>query len=227
MKEYLKEIVQDIQGRTEKMNREEKWRYIITYYWYHILGIFTVVFLFLFLVIHFGFGEEKPEFTCVMVNQEIDPMRDRELAEAFAGQMGLETDTVVIDSDFNLSYGEVKLEGINESSFEKFFFKWQNDELDAVILPESFYEYCKEAGGTFVNVSQWDTGTLSLYQDKESGEAAAIRVEDTWLASGIENKTGELLLLSFPSNGEHPDMCQKFLAFLNEMEREHNEKTEY
>ena len=65
----------------------------------------------------------------------------------FSKASGIDVNRMDINSDYNISYGDMHLEGINESSYEKFFLKWQNGELDAVILPESFYEYCKELGG--------------------------------------------------------------------------------
>ena len=215
MKEYLEEILQDIRGKTAGMAKQDKWSYILTYYWHYFLGVFAALFLLGFLIVHFGFGEERPAFTCVLVNQEINAKRDRALAEQFADQVNLDADRIVFDSDYNLSYGDVHLEGINESSFEKFFLKWQNDELDAVILPESFYEYCKEAGGSFLNLEQWDAGELPFYQDTESGETTAVLVEQTELSSYIKNETGERLLLAFPSNGQHEDLCRELVSDLN------------
>lgn len=165
-----------------------------------------------FLIIHFGFREEPPLFTCVLVNQEINFDRDGQMEEDFSEASGIDEARMDINSDYNISYGDVKLEGVNESSYEKFFFKWQNRELDAVIIPESFYEYCKEVDGTFKNLEEWNTEGFTLYED--SGDITAVEVEDTMLSGYLENETGEKLLLAFPDTGQHEDECRAFLDFI-------------
>ena len=181
MRHYIREIRENTAG----MSVRDKVEYILTYYWYHILGIAAAVGLVLFLIIHFGFREAPPLFTCAMVNQEINYERDGELEKAFSEASGIDPDRMDINSDFNISYGDTKLEGVNESSYEKFFFKWQNKELDAVILPESFYRYCREMGGTFRSIAGWDTEGMSVYED--DGEITAVDVEDTLLAEYLDN----------------------------------------
>lgn len=224
IREYLTHVKNEIYRNTEGMNSRDKWAYILTYYWYHLLGIFAFIFLTIFLIVHFAFGMEKPAFTCVLVNQDINHSRDEEIAEALAEETQSDVDDIVIDSDFNISYGDVQLTGANESSYEKFFLKWRNKELDAVILPESFYQYCKEMGGSYVNLDEMDTGSLPLYTDQESGLHTAVLVEQTWLKSSLVNDTDEKLLLVFTEDGENRDMCQKFLTFLNnrEMQQEND-----
>src|SRR5699024_2646979 len=122
--------------------------------------------LILFLIIHFGFREEPPLFTCALVNQEINFTRDEEIEKDFSADSGIDEGRMEINSDFNIAYGNLELEGINESSYEKFFFKWQNGELDAVVLPESFYEYCRDLGGVFRNLKNWNTEGFTLYEEK-------------------------------------------------------------
>lgn len=208
MRHYIREIRKNTVG----MNRREKAEYILTYYWYHILGAAAAVCLILFLIIHFGFREDPLLFTCALVNQEINFERDGQMEEDFSEASGIDEARMDINSDYNISYGDVKLEGINESSYEKFFFKWQNRELDAVIVPESFYEYCKEVGGTFRNLEGWNTEGFTLYED--SGDITAVEVEDTMLTGYLENETGEKLLLAFPDTGQHEDECRAFLDFI-------------
>ena len=77
-------IFQKIKENTDGMSGKEKLSYILTYYWYHLLGIVAVLGLIVFLVVHFAFPEEKPLFTCALVNQRIDSSRDQKLAEDFA-----------------------------------------------------------------------------------------------------------------------------------------------
>ena len=208
MRHYIREIRKNTAG----MNLREKGEYILSYYWYHILGVIGAVCLILFLIIHFGFREDPPLFTCALVNQEINFTRDEEIEKDFSAASGIDEERMEINSDFNISYGDLELEGINESSYEKFFFKWQNKELDAVVLPESFYEYCEELGGTFRSLESWDTEGFVLYKDK--GIVTAVEVENTAFSQYLENKTGEPLLLAFPDTGQHEEECQAFLDFI-------------
>lgn len=211
MRNYIREIRENTAG----MQRQEKAEYILTYYWYHILGLAAAVGLVLFLIIHFGFREAPPLFTCVMVNQEINFARDEEMEEGFAGMSGIDKERLEINSDFNISYKDTKLEGVNESSYEKFFFKWQNKELDAVIMPESFFEYCKELGGGFYSLDRWDTEGLPIYAS--DGVPMAVKAEETGLADYLENGADETLLLVFPDTGQHLEECGEFLKFIQEM----------
>lgn len=212
---FIRNIKQNIKSNTSTMTKEEKAEYIITYYWPHILGAFAIVVLLVFLPVHFVFGNQKPEFTLVMVNQDINPQRDKQIAEAFAKESKISQKRINIDSDFNLSYGDVQLEGINESSYEKFFFKWQGGELDAVVMPESFYQYCKELGGEFTDVKSFDTGNLSLYTDGQ--KASGILVTDAQMkALKLDKTSEEKNVIIFPATGQHKEAVQKFLHFLNQ-----------
>ncbi|MDO4296932.1 MAG: hypothetical protein Q4C59_00465 [Lachnospiraceae bacterium] len=213
--EGMKNYIEEIHRNTSGMSGKDKRNYILTYYWYHILGIAAAVSLILFLPVHVLFGMEKPEFTCVLVNQKIDYGRDREIGQAFADFTGKAPDRIEVDSDYYLSYGSVKLEGINESSYEKFFFRWRNQELDAVIMPESFYEYCKTLGGGYLDLGNFETGDLPLYEDGET--FTAVRVEETGMKEYLLNETGERLLLVFPDNGRNQTECQEFLRFMDEL----------
>lgn len=214
----MKKYLEDIRRKTAGMNRRDKRNYIFTYYWYHMLGIGAAVGFLLFLIIHFGFGNDRPDFTCVMVNQEINYLRDGEMEQDFGEYTGMKKDRIVIDSDYNISYGSVQLEGVNESSYEKLFFKWNNKELDAVIMPESFYEYCRSLGGTFVNLDEMKTRGLPLYED--NGIHTGIWIDKTrFFDSWLENETGERFLLVFPTEGRHRDESQRFVDWIAEVER--------
>lgn len=79
IKEYIQSCISDIRTKTAKMTKGEAFAYVMTYYWYHILGIVAVIGLVIFLPVHFIFGNKKPVFTCVMVNQEISFTRDASL----------------------------------------------------------------------------------------------------------------------------------------------------
>lgn len=197
MKRYFADLKENMKG----MDRKEAASYIKSYYWYHILCGICAAVLLVFGVFHFTvLAKVRPVFTCVMVNQEIDSARDRKLADAFSQNLGISEGEIVIDSDYVFSYGDVKLESANESSYEKFFFKWQNEELDAVIIPESFYQYLKEMGGDFYPLDDMETGSFPVYGD--GGRKTALILRDG-------------LLLAFPDNGKHKTICEKFIKYMN------------
>ena len=75
-------------------------------------------------------------------------------------------------------------------------------------------EYCRELGGSFYSLDQWDTRDLPIYE--ESGVPTAIKAEETGLAKYLNNETGEALLLVFPDTGQHQEACGAFLQFLQE-----------
>lgn len=212
----MKKWIVDIREKTSDMNKKEAAEYILTYYWYHILIFVLLIGLLILFGLHYLFGNEKPEFTCVLLNQEIDTDRDNRLTEGFAALSGLSEEQIEIDSNYNFSYGDVQLSGVNESSYEKFFLRWRNEELDAVILPESLYEYCTEMGGTFRNLDGMDTGTLTLYTDE--GVHTAVVLGNDRLTEEISGGEEELLLLAFPENGQHEEACRKFLSYIQEEE---------
>lgn len=211
----MKNYVREIGAKTAGMSAKDRVSYVFAYYWYHMLGFIAGIGLSLFLILHSAVvltGAERPEFTCVLVNQEINPERDKEIGRSFAEAAGKNAEKITVDSDYNISYGSIKLEGANESSYEKFFFRWRNEELDAVILPESFYEYIKSLGGTCSDLGGFETGGLPLYEDE--GTAAAVLIEETEIRELLVNETGERLLLIFPQNSGHREACQEFLYFL-------------
>lgn len=208
MRKYLR----DIKERTSDMSRREAGSYILTYYWYHILIAASIVALVLLFAVHYAFGNKKPAFTCIIVNQEMDASRDREIAQSFAEEARLPEDRVVINSDYNFSYGKFQLESANESSYEKFFFQWQNQEIDAVILSESFYLYCKEMGGRFRILDESETGDFAPYMD--DGQCTAVALGNDSFAERVNGKKDEKLLLAFPSSGKHMEESRVFLKWL-------------
>ncbi len=201
------------------MTGKEKISYIITYYWYHMLGVAAAVCLAVFLIWHFAFGIVRPEFTLVIVNRETDFVRDGALREAFAAFSGAEERRVEVDSDYQLSYRDVKRPGANESSYEKFFFRWDNGELDAVIMPESFCRYCMSLGGGYEPLDAFDTGELPLYE--YGGARIGVLVEETGLAEQIvpegTSDPSDPILLVFPSQGGHDGARQAFLDYIRQL----------
>ncbi len=205
-------IFSRIKEQTKTMGTKQKIEYILTYYWYHILGICVLVGLVIFLIVHFAFPEEKPLFTCVLVNQKTDYEQDEKFAEAFAKSSGISQKEVVFDSDYIISYDGNKQEGTNESSFDKFFFKWSGGELDAVVMNKEFLKYCIKVGGEFYPVEEFDTGNLSICDVDGVG---AIELKDTVFGEKLEDEKEELIVV-FPETGEHLETCQKFVDYLKE-----------
>lgn len=208
----LKRYIKDIQEKTSAMTAKEKSDYIWTYYWYHILGFFSIIALLCLVVAHYGFGNKKPVFTCVLVNQETESPQVQKMAEDFAQAFDLSTKQVVISSDYIFSYGDVKLEGVNESSYEKFFFQWSNNEIDAVILPESFYFYVREMGGAFKELDETVAESFHPYID--GNVCTAIVLGNDSFTEKVSGKKDEKLLLAFPETGLHTEECNMFLEFL-------------
>lgn len=212
----MRKYIQDIKEKTKGMSKRDCLKYVVTYYWYHIFIIIGAIALILFLLIRF-FSKDNPAFTCVRVNQVWDDKLDDKLAEDFSKKSKLNQDEIAIDSDYNFSYGDVLLDGVNESSYDKFFLRWHNRELDAIIFPESCYEYCKEMGGTYRNLDEMEVGNLPLYED--DGIHTAVKIEETGWGQYLEKITEEELLLVFPTEGKHLEECQKFLSYLDNIEK--------
>lgn len=216
MREWLRNKRADFRQKTASMDGRQKAEYILTYYWYHILLLLVVAGLFFLLVRHLFFREPPKEWTCVLVNQRVDYERDERLAADFAQSCGLRAEQILVDSDYVFSYDEVKLEAANESSYEKFFFQWYNGEMDAVLMPESFYQHCKKLEYDFADLGQmlgreqqekWD-GQLLGGTKKE-----ALYIEGTRLASYVEQSQGEQIVLVFLPNGKHRETAAAFWEF--------------
>ncbi|MCI9079434.1 MAG: hypothetical protein HFH68_10995 [Lachnospiraceae bacterium] len=205
----LKSWIQDIQEKTSDMSGRKKVSYVVTYYWYHVLIAMTVIALVVLFLSHLLLRKD-PEFTCVVVNQSMNDTWEKNVEEEFSKELGVSVDSVVVDPDYHFSYDNVKLEGVNESSYEKFFLKWQYGELDAVILPESFYQHCVKMSGRFFEVDKMDTGKMKIYED--NGNYTAVVLE--------EDYNGERLLLAFPSSGKHKETCGKFLSFIKNIQKQ-------
>lgn len=221
----MQEWLQDIREKTKNMDRKEKIDYVLQYYWHYLLGVGAVIALIFFVIYHSLYGQKDKVFTCILVNQEIDSKRDGQIQSDFAKFLNVEEDKICVDSNYLISYGNVQLEGINESSYEKFFFNWSVNELDAIIMPESFYKYCIENGGEFLPLnSLLDVETLkqrglNIYEDQ--GIAVGLRLENTDFFTEarlhqplVEKEQEEPLLLAFPNNTKHKEHCAIFLQFI-------------
>lgn len=201
-----------IREKTAGMGRAEKFDYIVTYYWYYMLGIAAVFLLVVIFAGHWIFGAKPPLFSCVAVNCVADDVRDGRIAAGFSEWSGLPENRISIDSNYHFSYEGMRMQGVNESFYEKFFLKWGNAELDAIILEEDFYHFCKKMDGTFRNLDGFDTGTLSLYEDDGAYTAIVLDGQETFLP--LQDAQNGRLLLVFPKNGNHGQECQQFIDYM-------------
>ena len=149
-----------IAKRMEGMSRKQKIDYIRRYYWYHILIALGVLGLVVLLIRHIFFPAPQVLFQCAVVNQPIDYLRDGRISKEYAAALNLKKGQIIFDSDYQISYGDVRLEGANESSYEKFFFNIAAGVLDAVIMPESFYMYAVEMGVVFEQTEEIGPRTM-------------------------------------------------------------------
>ncbi|MGN0400062.1 MAG: hypothetical protein ACI4EO_08055 [Blautia sp.] len=213
----LKEWAEDIRTKTKDMNGREKAEYVLTYYWYHILLGALFLGLVLLLIYHMGWGKREKEFSLVLVNQEVNSARDQALAEKFSRYSGIDVKKIMIDSNYLISYGSVQLEGINESSYEKFFFNWSAGSIDAVVMPESFLRYCKNQGGELTDLETFlepeELEKLEDYIFRDNGKAEGIYIENTKLAHMVVCGQEDGMILVFPGEPKHNDACRKFLEF--------------
>lgn len=222
----MEKIRDDILSKTKDMSREQAAEYVLTYYWYHMLLGALALGLALLLIYHVGWGRNrKPEFSCVIVNQEVDFTRDAGIAEDFSGFSGIGTKKLSIDSDYLISYEDVQLPEANESSYEKFFFNWSSGVIDAMILPESFYEYCLGLGGEFWDLRELGPGEIrglsaELAYPGSKEDVFAVCVKGTVLEKWLQMDESDPLLLVFPVEGKHREQSRQFLEYVLERRSE-------
>lgn len=228
----IRNQLEDIRSKTKHMNREAKTEYILNYYWYHILlGILALGILILGIW-HVTWGKIRTEFSLVIVNQDINFERDAAIQEAFARFSGLPAKRIQADSDYMISYEDIQLKGINESSYEKFFFGWSAGAMDAVVMPESFYYYCKRQNGRFLPLTQLSENLTSsdrsfkqvesfsdlrqIYGDiflTEDGACYGVYIEKTGLASCFLQNAQDPYVLVFPTAMKHKQSAGRFLEY--------------
>lgn len=214
----IRRWISDIREKTADMEPKQAAEYVLTYYWYHILLAAAAIGLLLLCIYHIGWGTRRPEFTFVLVNQQVDYERDREIAAQFSDASGIPLKKISVDSDYLISYGTVEQKNVKESSYEKFFFNWAAGGLDAVLMPESFYRYCKEMGGVFADIHTFlDTKDAASFKEifyKDSGVYTGIYADKTCLSGRVNTEAGDPLLLVFPAQSKHPNAAKKFLRFV-------------
>lgn len=214
---WWKGILKDIREKTAHMGRKQKLEYITAYYWYYILFAVLLLFLIILLIRHLFFREPPKFFNCVMINQAIDFERDGRLAEDFALDSGLSAEQISIDSNYVFSYVGKQLEGANESSYDKFFFRLGGGELDAAIVPESFYRYCVDLEYEFADLGNMlDEEEKAWWQGElveTNGICNGIYVENLPLMEYLDQEKEDPVLLVFFQNEENTEVNRSFLEF--------------
>lgn len=212
-------MIKEIREQTAYMDKEQKREYIFTYYWYHMLIAAIAAGLLVLFVRHMFFRGPDKEFICVLINQAVDYDRDKSLAQDFAGASGIDKSLIYFDSDYQFSYEGRKLEGVNESSYEKFFFRWSTGELDAVVMPESFYKHCKKIGNQFADLRPMTAdGQEAFYGAKAytaDGRCDALYVKGSRLENYIDDSKDDPMLVVFIEESAHPQADRQFLDFLS------------
>lgn len=223
---WIRGVFSDIREKTEQMDRGQRLEYIVAYYWYHILFVAAGLgFAFLFIR-HLFFGEPPKELICVMVNQAVDYERDERLGEDFSKISGIESELVSIDSDYVFSYKGKQLEGVNESSYEKFFFRWGNGEVDAAVMPDSFYKFCKGLGYEFVDLkeileeeaTEYERGLWTGQILENNGRWEGIYLRGLPLMEYVEEEADDPVVLVFLQSKVRQEAIRDFFLFAVEGE---------
>lgn len=212
----IREWAEDIRTKTKDMGRGQKAEYVLHYYWYHILlsvlslGILTLG------IYHVTWGRKTVDFSLVFVNQDINYERDSEICKEFAAASGIREKGIQIDSDYLLSYDAVRLDGVNESSYEKFFFNWSYGRIDAMVIPKSFYAYCKRQGGEYTDPidllpAAAKLPAASLFWDGET--CAGIYADGLYIQNKLKQDKRDPYILVFPAQIRHTNSAVKFLEY--------------
>lgn len=85
----IREWVEDIRIKTKDMGLGQKAEYVLNYYWYHILLSVLALGILLLGIYHITWGKKMVEFSLVLVNQDINYKRDREICKEFAAASGI------------------------------------------------------------------------------------------------------------------------------------------
>lgn len=212
----------DIKVKTKDMDREAAVEYVMNYYWYHILlGVLSAGLLVLGIY-HVTWGRKKVDFSLAVVNQDINYERDERIRDGFSVFSGIPAKNIQADSDFLISYGDVQLEGINESAYDKFFFSWSAGTMDAAVMPESFYHYCKKQRGRFLELTSLQAqerlkelaGNRKNLFFMDNGKYAGVYADQTYLDSEYQRNDADRYVAVFPETGKHKEAAGMFLEYL-------------
>ncbi len=190
--------IREMKEKTATIDKEERVSYIAEYYWYHILLTFLAFFLLCLLVYHVTLGRQSIELTVSIVNEETDDERDETLSQLLAELTGIEAGEISVDSNYKVAYNATS--ETDYTGYDKFFFGWSQGELDVVVMPTSFLEYCIDLGGELRTINE--NGSVS------------IALANTIFATQIEDNEEDPLVVVFPSNGQHETAAESVMENL-------------
>lgn len=196
-----------------------------------VFGIFAIC-LIVGLGYHFIFNGNNCCFNLAVVNgytSESDIKLSEKLDKVF-GYDGSKEYTYV-DTEYQVSYeyDEVNIENTaaDNSFYDKFFLNIRTGQIDAAIVPKSFFDYCNSLGNVFYDVEY----VLSDEQSEKLKERfIAGKTDDGEFVNGIEigecnylEETGitfvdvnsdDSYILVFPINGSHIRKCKEFVDYI-------------
>lgn len=219
--------------KTAEMTKEQKINYIIEYYLAFIIGAFVLVIAIVWLVFHFVADDKEEGFNCALVNCAVEG-NSIELSDEMTKFFGYDPKEkeAYFDIDYQIAYPGVDNEAADNSFYEKFFLNIRMEVLDAVIMPQSFMEYCNTVGHPFYDVydvlSEEQIKTYEPYflkgKDEEGNEyTCGIDISkseffDEMGIYGVKANEKEPLVLAFAYGGKHLEESREFLNYLETFE---------
>lgn len=219
--------------KTAEMTKEQKVQYVIDYYTGFIAGSVVVLIAICWLIYHFAFDNKEYGFNCALVNCSMET-GSSELSDRLTEYYGYNPrkETASFDSGYQIAYPGVDNEAADNSFYEKFFLNIRMEMLDAVIMPQSYMEYCNTVGHTFYDVYDvLDAEQIKKYEpyfvkgkDDEGVEYTCgidigkMQFFDKMGIVEVEANKGEPFILSFAFGGKHLEESRKFLTFLESFE---------
>lgn len=221
--------------KTAQMTKEEKINYIIEYYLAFIIGAVLLLIAVIWLIFHFAFDEKEEGFNCALVNCAVEE-NSLELSDELTEFFGYEPKKkeAYFDIDYQIAYPGVDNEAADNSFYEKFFLNIRMEVLDAVIMPQSFMEYCNTVGHPFYDVYDvLDAEQIKTYEpyfikgkDEEGKEytcgidISKLKFFDEMGIQEVKANAEEPLVLSFAYGGKHLKESRSFLKFLETFEKQ-------
>ena len=234
MKQMLKEWCDGEKEKMKEMTKEEKVDYIITYYKGWFIGAFVLLAILIWIPYHFIFDKTEVSFRCAVVNGVLKDS-DMDLSDDLYEYFGFESskEYAYFDTGYQISYGDITSDAADTSFYEKFFLNIRTGSLDVAIIPQSFMEYCNDVDRVFYDVNEvLSAEQISEYESYYVRGKDAEGVEyicgidishfsffDNEEFSFVQKNIGEPIILVFPQNAQHKELCQQFLDFLEEYEK--------
>ena len=215
------------------MSKKEKAEYIFTYYKAWMVTAVIVIAAIVWVLSRYVFSNSESVLNVALINGYMR-LSDTDMSETLDEYFELDTTDMYtyFDTQYQLSYTGVENTAGDTSFYEKFFLNVRVGSLDAVIMPESFMEYCNSLEPIFADVTEiLDEEQLDYWEDylvmgtDEDGNEYACGLDISHLSfikeeemGFVGDNDGEAFILAFPITGEAGEACQTFLEFLESYE---------